>query len=368
MPDEKAYNVPFVRINDRPVSLRDILKSMVDAHASDCYLKTGESVVFKVDDQVARYQTDRITDNHMRQLMAAFFTTIDGERFQRRREADVVHAEADTRYRIHIATGNTGVYCVIRRISQDIMALDQLGLPGKTVESIKKLRSGLILISGATGQGKTMSAVSILDHIAQTRPATLLTLEDPIEYVFQDSKGMFLQREVGLHVDSFADGVRSALRENLDVIYVGEMREPETIEQVLKAAEMGHLVVSTIHAEDTISALSRVVGSFTAEHHSRIHYTLSAGLAAVITQRLLPGRRDDKVVLGAEVVFPTTAIRSVMRTGEITKLSIYLGQPGSGVSYREHLHELYGQHRITGHVRDTELAAYAQRMGGADVK
>lgn len=366
MVNTKAYESPFVQFRDRPLSLQKILTGMVDARATDFYMRVGEPVVYKVDDKVVRYDTERLTDRHMRQVMAAFFSESDVDRFRRRREVDTVHAEADVRYRVHLATGNHGVYGVIRRISQDIMGINDLGLPQKTVDTIKKLRSGLVLIAGATGQGKTMSAVSMLDHIAATRPATLLTLEDPIEYIFQGTQGMFIQREVGLHLDSFGDGIRAALRENLDVIYVGEMREPDTIEQVLKAAEMGHLVITTIHAEDTISALGRIVGSFTSAHHSRIHHTLSAGLSAVITQRLLPGTREG-LVLGAEVMFPNTAIRSVLRGGDLSKLAIYMGQSGSGVSYREHLQELFHNKLISQQVRDEEIAAYMQRIGGADV-
>ncbi len=366
MVNAKAYDAPFVQFRDRPLSLRQILTGMVDARATDFYMRVGEPVVYKVDDKVVRYETERLTDRHMRQVMAAFFTDSDVDRFRRRREVDTVHAEADVRYRVHLATGNHGVYGVIRRISQDIMPIDTLGMPKGSLEGLKKLRSGLVLIAGATGQGKTMSAVSMLDHIAQTRPATLLTLEDPIEYIFHDYQGIFIQREVGLHLDSFGDGIRAALRENLDVIYVGEMRDPDTIEQVLKAAEMGHLVITTIHAEDTISALGRIVGSFTSAHHSRIHHTLSAGLAAVITQRLLPGPTDG-LVLGAEVMFPNTAIRSVLRGGDLAKLAIYMGQTGSGVSYREHLQELFRRKKITQQVRDEEISAYMQRIGGADV-
>ena len=366
MVNAKAYDAPFVQFRDRPLSLRQILTGMVDARATDFYMRVGEPVVYKVDDKVVRYDTERLTDRHMRQVMASFFTDSDVDRFRRRREVDTVHAESDVRYRVHLATGNHGVYGVIRRISQDIMPIDTLGLPKGSVEGIKKLRSGLVLIAGATGQGKTMSAVSLLDHIAKTRPATLLTLEDPIEYIFHDYMGMFIQREVGLHLDSFGDGIRAALRENLDVIYVGEMREPDTIEQVLKAAEMGHLVITTIHAEDTISALGRIVGSFTSAHHSRIHHTLSAGLAAVITQRLLPGTTEG-LVLGAEVMFPNTAIRSVLRGGDLAKLAIYMGQSGAGVSYREHLQDLFRARRISQQTRDEEISAYMQRIGGADV-
>ena len=366
MTNYKAYDAPFVKMGGVPLTFRDALKSMLDVGASDLYLKVGEPIIFKVDGSITRYDTDRLTDRHLQQVMACFFTKADMERFQARRELDIVHIEEDVRYRIHLATGNHGVYGVIRRISQDIIPMDALGLPDKMVEPLKKLTKGLILIAGATGQGKTMTAVSMLEHISSTRRSTLLTLEDPIEFVFHDQEGLFLQREVGMHVDTFADGVRAALRENLDVIYVGEMREPDTIEQTLRAAEMGHLVITTIHAEDTIGSIARIVGSFTAAHQARIRYTLSSGLAAVITQKLLP-RPDGGQALAAEVTLPTTAIRSVMRTGELAKIAIYLGQPGSGVGFLEHLQEIHTRGRISTATRDEEIITYKRRSMTAEI-
>ncbi len=365
MVNVKAYDQPFVRLGDRTLSVRDILTSMSEVGATDFYMKVGEPVLFKIDGSVTRYKTDPLTDKHMSHVIACFFTQADADRFRIRREVDLVHSEGGTRYRVHIGTANNGAYGVIRRISQDVWPLEKIGLPSRAMKTLKQLRSGLILVAGATGQGKTMTAVSYLEHINQTRPATLLTLEDPIEFIFEDSKGMFIQREVGMHVDTFADGVQAGLREALDVIYVGEMREPATIEQVLKAAEMGHLVISTIHAEDSVSALGRIIGSFTSEHHARIQYTLGAGLSAVITQRLLPSTRGGRV-LCAEVVFPTTAIRSVLRAGDLTKLPIYIGQPGSGVIYRDHLQELADTRKISRTVRDEELMHYQSRKAAGE--
>lgn len=363
MPNLKAYGAPFIKVGDHQLSVKQALDWMIELNATDLYLKVGERVIFKVDGQVTRFKTDTVTEQHLKHLMTCFFTQSDLDRFRVRREVDLVHAEEASRYRVHLGMGNHGIYAVIRRIAQDILPLEKLGLPASILPALQRLRSGLVLVSGATGQGKTVTAVALLDHIARHRAATILTLEDPIEYIFHDHKGLFIQREVGMHVDSFADGVRAALRENLDVIYVGEMRDPDTIEQVLKAAESGHLVISTLHAEDTVGSLARIVGSVNAENQSRIRYTLSAGLTCCITQRLLPAANGGRV-LGAEVIFPTTAIRTVIRSGELTKLPIYLGKSGSGLTYREHLHELYGQRLITSQTRDDELTAIQARQGG----
>lgn len=352
----EVYNMSFLSVKDREISLRSILKLMIRLEATDMYLKVGEPVTFKIADQVTRIRSELLSVQQLEHVRACFFTPSDIERFNKRGEVDLVHSEKNIRYRVHVGTSSTGDYVVIRRIVQDIMPLDRVGLPASTLDKIKGLRHGLVLISGATGQGKTVTAVAILDYIARNRAATVLTLEDPIEYILPNHRALFIQREVGMHTQSFADGIRSALRENLDVIYVGEMRDPPTIEQVLKASEMGHLVISTLHADDGISAMGRILGSMGTGDQSRIRYTLSAGLSAVITQRLLPSPEPGKRVLGAEVIFPTNAIRSVIRSGDLGKLPLYMGLPGSGVTYRDHILELVTKGKISSQTRDDELA------------
>ena len=276
MADPRAYLAPFLSAERRTLSIRDAFAWMNEANASDFFLKVGEPVVFKVDGQVRRLATEPFAEDHLQRFMECFLGPTDLARFNARREVDLVHADEGHRYRVHIGMGNVGPYAVVRRITQDILPLEKIGLPQRALPALQRLRDGLVLIAGPTGQGKTVTAVALLDWIARSRPSMILTLEDPIEYILKDERGFFIQREVGMHVESFADGVRAALRENLDVVFVGEMREPETIEQVLKASEMGHLVISTIHAEDTISALGRIVGSVRPEHEARIRYTLPA--------------------------------------------------------------------------------------------
>ncbi len=360
----ELYNMPFVNVKGRLVGMGSILKLMKRLEASDLYLKVGEPVTLKIASSITRLQSDPLSVEQLEHVRATFFTPVDIERFNKRGEVDLVHSEKGSRYRVHVGTASTGDYVVVRRIAQDIRMLDDIGLPEKSLDRLKKLRSGLVMIAGATGQGKTVTAVALLDHIARTRPATLLTLEDPIEYIFENHRGLFIQREVGMHVESFSSGIRSAMRENLDVIYVGEMRTPDTIEQTLKAAEMGHLVITTIHADDSVAAIGRVLGSVGTGDKGRLCYTLSSGLSAIITQHLLPGLEKEARVLGAEVLFPTPAIRSVIRSGELSKMGPYIGMPGSGVTYKDHLRELLLKRAISEQTRDQEMAQYTVRAGG----
>jgi len=363
MANEESYNHPFLLVKGHQVSVRDILKLMASNEASDLYLKVGERVVIIVAENMKRLDSEHLRHIQLEHIRACFFTPLEIERFNARGEVDLVHTEGNSRYRVHVGTAAGGEYVVIRRIVQAIRPLADVGLPAKGLDHLQQIRGGLILISGATGHGKTVTAVALLDHIARTREATILTLEDPIEFIFENHRALFIQREVGMHVPSFADGVRSALRENIDVIFVGEMREPETIDQVLKASEMGHLVISTIHADDTISTLGRVMGSMAAKDQARIRYTLSAGLSAVIYQKLLPSTSRGKRKLCTEVLTPTGAIRTVIRSGDLTKLGTYMGRAGSGVTFQEHLKELVNAGHITSQIWEKENAEVQMRQG-----
>ncbi len=363
MANMEAYKMPFLLVKGHDVSVKDILNLMASNEASDLYFKVGERVVMIVAENMRRLDSEHLRELQLEHIRACFFTPVEIERFNERGEVDLVHSEGNSRYRVHVGTAAGGEYVVIRRIVQAIRPLANVGLPGVALKHLQEVTGGLILISGATGHGKTVTAVALLDHIARTREATILTLEDPIEFMFENHRALFIQREVGMHVRSFADGVRSALRENIDVIFVGEMREPETIDQVLKASEMGHLVISTIHADDTISTLGRVMGSMAEKDQARIRYTLSAGLGAVIYQKLLPSTRRGQRALCAEVTFPTGAIRTVIRSGDLNKLGTYLGMPGSGVTFQDHLKELGNESRITSQVWEREAAEIQVRSG-----
>lgn len=363
MANREAYKMPFLTVKGRDISVRDVLRLMAANEASDLYLKVGDRVVMIVGDNMHRLDSGALDEMALEHIRACFFTPVEIERFNARGEVDLVHTEEDSRYRVHVGTAAGGAYVVIRRIAQSIRSLNEVGLPEDAVQHLKQIRGGLILVSGATGHGKTVTAVALLDYFARTRSATILTLEDPIEYMFDNHRSLFIQREVGMHVKSFAAGVRSALRENIDIIFVGEMREPETIDQVLKASEMGHLVISTIHADDTQSTIGRVMGSMPDKDQARIRYTLSAGLGGLIYQKLLPSTQQGQRVLCSEVTFPTSAIRTVIRSGDLTKLGTYLGMPGSGVTFPDHLKSLANNGLISSQVWDKESGDLAVRSG-----
>ncbi|GEM_PF-1174273 len=329
----------FLRVKGRKMSVRGMLVGMKALHASELFLKTGGTVRFKIDSRVVAFESDRITSRAMDHILRCFLGDDERKRFAERQVADVVFATENARFRVHFAYGHTGVYAAIRAIGDEIHPFNALGLPAPTQRKLVETEAGLVVVCGGTDAGKTVTCTALLDFINRTREKALLTLEDPIEYIFEDRRSFVIQREVGAHTPTFASGVKAALRENLDVIFVGEMRDLDTIEQVLRAAEMGHLVVTSLHADDALSAITRIVGSFPPNEQGRIRQSLAGVLAGVVFQRLLPSTSGGRSPC-VETLWPTTAVRTIIRGGDLGKLGTYLGSAGGGLGYRECLRQL----------------------------
>jgi twitching motility protein PilT len=348
--DKKLLNV-----RERHLSVGELLGGMGAVGASDLFLKTGAQVKFKIEGRVATFQSDLITKDVMDHVIKCFLNEDERTRFATRMSADVVYATSHARYRVHLAYGQTGPYAAIRVIGTDILPFPKLGLPAATQEKLLGMRRGLVVICGTTDAGKTVTCTSLLEHFNQTTQKAILTLEDPIEYVLVDKQCLVIQREVGSHIETFADGIRSALRENVDVIFVGEVRDPETIEQCLRAAEMGHLVITSLHAEDPIAAITRLIGSFPPNAQPRIKQALASTLVGVVFQRLLPRIGGGRVPC-VETMWVNTAVRTILRIGDLSKLNSYVGKATGGIGYREYLQTLARSRTISTEVHDAEMA------------
>jgi twitching motility protein PilT len=228
----------------------------------------------------------------------------------------------------------------LRMIPSRIPTMDELGLP-QSVQQMVDAPSGLILVTGPTGSGKSTTMASMIDHIARTRFTHILTIEDPIEYVHRHGQGAVNQREVGKDTESFQRGLRSALREDPDVLMVGEMRDLESIETVLTLAETGHLVIATLHTNDTSQAVDRLVGVFGGEQQNQARLQLSASLVGVVYQRLIP-RKEGGLVSAFEVLRGTIAVRNLIRESNTRQLrnAITMGQADGMQTLEMHLSEL----------------------------
>jgi twitching motility protein PilT len=349
---------PFIEVKGHTLSLAQLLEVMRAQKTSDLYLKIGSPLRLKIEGRVVPGESPPISRRQMDWIVGCFLTEEQRKVFHRRLVADVVHIQGAARYRLHFGFGHTGPYATIRAIGQEILPFEKLGHPHRVAEWLKSVGSGLLVLCGSTDAGKTVTCTSLIDHFNRTRDAAILTLEDPIEYVFEDHRGLVLQREVGLHVPTFADGIRSALRENLDVVFVGEMRETETMEQVLRAGETGHLVITTLHSDDALSAINRIIGTFPNADQPRIRQSLAATLSGVIYQRLLPRRGGGRVPC-VETMFANTAVRTILRSGDLGKLASYVGRATGGIGYRECLVDLRSFDHIDADVLNQEQARLA---------
>jgi twitching motility protein PilT len=259
-------------------------------------------------------------------------------------------AERTVSFRINAFTDRDGPACVIRVLPRAVPPPQRVGFPDDRIwREITEAHQGLVILTGITGSGKSTTIASLLQHINRTRPVRMITLEDPIEYVLAGERALISQRQVGVHIESFAAGLRSALREDPDIIFVGEMRDRETAGLALTAAETGHLVVSTLHTRDARGALPRIIDLFPAERFKELCSQLSFSLAWVIGQKLVTRADGSGRAVAMEVMRNNTAIANLIRTGNWQQIqSMIETQTKDGMySLERHLIELVRRGVIT---------------------
>jgi len=288
---------------------------------ADLHLRVGQCVRMRFDDDLVPVaDSDLMTAGVMEQLLFPLLTD-DHIRRLRMTPPDDVDAAYDwldqhVSFRINAFVDRDGLACVIRVLPRSVPAPSAVGFPNERVwREIVAAHQGLIIVTGITGSGKSTTIASLLQYINKTRPVRIITLEDPIEYVLEDDRALISQRQIGVHVASFSAGLRSALREDPDIIFVGEMRDRETVGLALTAAETGHLVVSTLHTKDARGALSRIVDLFPAERFKELCSQLSFSLSWVIAQTLITRSDGSGRVAAMEVLRNNSAVANLVRTG-----------------------------------------------------
>nr|WP_274596757.1 type IV pilus twitching motility protein PilT [Desulfurobacterium thermolithotrophum] len=253
------------------------------------------------------------------------------------------------RFRGNAYYQRTSLAAAFRLIPYDIPKFQKLGLP-PVVESFAHKDKGLVLVTGPTGSGKSTTLASLIDIINETYPYHIITIEDPIEFVYEHKKSLVTQRELGVDTKSFANALRASLREDPDVILVGEMRDPETIEAALTAAETGHLVFSTLHTNSTVETINRIVDVFPAEKQAQVRTQLSFVLVGAVAQKLLKRRDRKGRVAAVEVFIPTPAIRNLIRENKLHQVYSLMqtGQSSTGmITMNQSLARLYIEGVIT---------------------
>jgi twitching motility protein PilT len=299
--------------------VNDLLKIAVDSGASDLHIKVGSYPMMRVRGELRPASEERRLDHEDTvAIAAAVMSTGQRQKFKDSQEIDLAYSVPGLgRFRCNVFQQRGTIGLVLRVIPMTIKTIEELGLP-QVLKKIAEEERGLVLVTGTTGSGKSTTLAALIDHINSTRCAHIMTVEDPIEFLHRDNRAIINQREISVDTRSFAHALRSALRQDPDVILVGEMRDYETIETALLAAETGHLVFSTLHTLDATETVNRIIGVFPPHQQKQVRLQLASVLRAVVSQRLLP-RVDGKGRSAAvEVMLSTPFVRDCIVDKERT--------------------------------------------------
>ncbi|MEQ1833805.1 MAG: type IV pilus twitching motility protein PilT [Candidatus Eisenbacteria bacterium] len=302
------------------LTLRQLLEDMVQRKASDLHITAGVPPELRIDGAITPTEYEVLSPEKCIGLAYSVLSDDQRKRFETTRELDFSFGvKGLSRYRANVYLQRGVVSMAIRQIPYDIIPMDKLGLP-PVVKEFTNRQKGLVLITGPTGSGKSTTLAAMLDKINATRQAHIMTIEDPVEYIHHHKKCIVNQREVGADTASFPTALKYVLRQDPDIILVGEMRDLETIEAALTIAETGHLVFATLHTNSTYEAVNRIVDVFPSDQQKQILTQLAFTLEGVVTQQLIPRSRGTGRVMVSEVLVCTPAIKAVIREAKVHQI------------------------------------------------
>ena len=303
------------------MDVRELLRSMVDLEASDLHLKAGSPPMVRIHGELRPMAGSACRAEEVRRALESLTDPGQQQAFDSAWELDFSYQLADqVRFRVNAARERSQVSLSFRLIPLAIPALDSLGLPA-VCASLATRRRGLVLVTGPTGSGKSTTLAAMIDHLNHSEARRVVTIEDPIEYLYRDDRCVITQRELGTDTRSFALAARQALRQDPDVLLVGEMRDADTIAACLTAAETGHLVLSTLHTNSGPQTIDRIVDVFPPHQQSQIRMQLSLALEAVLAQLLMPRVDRPGRIPAMEVMLATPAIRNLIREGKTHQMA-----------------------------------------------
>jgi twitching motility protein PilT len=304
-----------------PVDINELLKKTVELNASDLHIKAGSQPIIRVDGGLREMQDEqRLSPDDTRNIAEFVLTETRWKEFQTTRDIDIAYSVPGfNRFRCNCYMQRGSVGIVFRVIPLDILEIEQLHLP-EVLRKIAMEPRGLILVTGTTGSGKSTTLASMIDYMNANRTDNIITVEDPIEYLHRDKKSIVSQREVGSDTDTFAKALRAALRQDPDVILVGEMRDFETIQTALTAADTGHLVLSTLHTADAVETINRIIAVFPPYQHKQVRMQLASILRAIISMRLIPKADGTGRVPAVEILIATEMVKGCIEDQDKTKL------------------------------------------------
>ena len=302
------------------VNIQQLLGYALESGASDLHLSSGSIPMVRIHGEMKKLQLSEMNDEVMHTILNEILNDNQKETFNEKLEIDFSTSLEDRgRFRVNFFQQLKGLAAVFRTIPEAILSIEELGVPPLLSQLVEK-EKGLILMTGPTGSGKSTTLAAMIDHLNDIENKHVITIEDPVEYFHNSKSCLINQRELGQSTHSFANALKSALREDPDVILVGEMRDLETIQLALTAAETGHLVLSTLHTSSAVKTIDRIIDVFPTENKSQIRSMLSESLLAVIAQKLLKTKSGTGRVAACEIMVANTAIKNLIREDKIYQI------------------------------------------------
>jgi len=339
------------------MDIKELLAFSVRQQASDLHLSSGMAPMLRIDGELVKLKVAALAADELEAMLDSVMSEEQRRLYRQQREVDFSCALAEkARFRVNTFQTERGVAAVFRHIPGVIRSLEELGSPQPLLDLLQQ-PNGLILVTGPTGSGKSTTLAAMVEQLNQTRPLHILTIEDPIEYVYESKRSLVNQRELLRDTESFSDALRAALREDPDVILVGEMRDLETIRLALTAAETGHLVLATLHTNSAAKTINRVVDVFPAGEKDLIRSMLSESLRAVVSQTLVRAQGGGRVA-AYELMIATPAIRNLIREDKVAQIysAIQTGGAQGMLTLDQHLRQLQQQGVIS--AEEAQLRAF----------
>ena len=330
------------------ITLRQLLEDMVKTEASDLHLTVGSPPVVRIDGKLIKMQHDILTPDMTKKLAYSIMNEKQRLKFETSSELDLSFGiENLSRFRFNVFMQRGNVAVALRQIPYKVRSFEELGLP-KVVAEFSRLPRGLVLVTGPTGSGKSTTLAAVIDTINRERQCHIITVEDPIEYLHHHQASIVNQREVYSDTQSFASALKYALREDPDVVLIGEMRDLETIDAALNISETGHLAFATLHTNSTAESINRIIDVFPTNQQEQVRISLSFSLQAVISQCLIP-RIGGGRVMGLEIMVCTPAIRALIRDDKVHQIYSMLqsGQKYGMKTMNQSLADLYNSGKVS---------------------
>jgi twitching motility protein PilT len=322
-------------------TLYHFIYQAVEANASDIHLKIGHAPIYRLEGQLYNADAPPLTQDQLNDLIENMLTPKLKEKYEKEQQVDFAwNLNDQTRFRGNLFNSSGIPALSLRYVKNAVQTFDTLNLPAE-LSKIAMLRRGIVLIAGTTGSGKSTTLGAMINFINDREFKRIITVEDPIEYLFEDHKSLISQREVGFDTQTFQSGLKAALRQDPDIIMVGEIRDRNSVETAVTAAETGHLIFSTVHAENSAQGVQRILDMFPSNDRQLIRLALSQTLKSIICQRLIPGK-DGKVIPACEILRSNSLVRKLIVEEKPEKIQIVIegGEEEGMISFNQSLYKM----------------------------